>query len=221
MQIRQEFKDALKDYLFLLEKNYPQKALLKLVSDRYRLNTQERSMLFRGVVTESQRKVREENTVDFLPDTGLISIDGFNVLRTVASYTLGRPVFIAMDGFIRDSSELHGKPLDLEIRIKAFSMVLNLLKNTNLEVKIWFDSPVSKSGETSATINKMLKEAGVQGNAETVHYADYELKNAETGIIATADSAIIENSKVKVVDLARLTLESHFSPRLVDLRQFI
>jgi hypothetical protein len=217
MLIRPEFINALQDYLFLLEKGYPQKATLKLVSDRYRLNTGERSMLFRGVVTAKDRKSRSSKTIDTLPETGLLSIDGFNVLRTVASYLLGRPVYVAMDGFLRDASELHGKPLKTEYRIKAFELVMDLIRNKDLTLRIWFDSPVSKSGETAAIINNLMKEAGIKGEAQTVHSADHELKQVKTGIVATADSAVIDKAQVPVIDLAKMTLKAHFKKELIDL----
>jgi len=127
MQIRPEFKTALKDYLFLLEKKYPQKAVLKLVSDKYGLNTYERSMLFRGVVTKEDIEKRKQ--LESLPAGQNLFVDGFNVLRTVASYFLGRPVYIAMDGFLRDASELHGKPLKVEFREKALNLVLDVIRD--------------------------------------------------------------------------------------------
>ena len=42
-------KDAARDYRFLLNRSYPQKASIKLVGDRYQLSGQERSVLYRGV----------------------------------------------------------------------------------------------------------------------------------------------------------------------------
>ncbi len=219
MQIRPEFVTALKDYLFLLENKYPQKATLKLVSDRYRLNSVERSLLFRGVVISRNRQLRQAKTTEQLPSSGLISIDGFNVLRTVASYLLGRPIFMAMDGFLRDASEMHGKPLKLENRLHAFDLVMDTLKNKALEVHFWFDAPVSYSGETASAINEKLKSLGIKGKAEVVRSADHVLKQVQEGVVATADSAIIESAHVPAVDLAKITLLTHFKPEFTDLRK--
>jgi len=221
MPLRDAFIDALKDYLFLLEKEYPQKATLKLVSDRYRLNTQERSMLYRGVVTEKQKRARRKNTTDQLPTEGTLYLDGFNVLRTIASYLLGRPVFVAMDSFVRDASELHGKPLKTEWRLKAFDLVLKLIGNRPLTLHIWLDAPVSKSGETAQLLNESLKKIGMNGLAETVASADHELKQVTKGMVATADSAIIESAHVPVIDLAQMVIRHFFSPDLVDLGKLV
>ncbi len=219
MRLREEFKIAINDYLFLLNKGYPQKASLKLVGDRYRLRGEERSALFRGVMPDSYRQMREIKRVDKVPNGGLLSVDGFNVLRTVASYFLGRPVYIAMDGFLRDASELHGKPLTLEVREKALRLVLDTIKEKSVETVFWLDSPVSYSGETAKMINEVLEEYGIKGQALTVHSADFELKKTEKGVIATADSAVIESSHVPVVDLAQLTIFKNFNPDLLDLRR--
>ena len=219
MHLREEFKIAIKDYLFLLNKGYPQKASLKLVGDRYKLKSEERSILFRGVMPDSYRQIREIKRVSKVPESGLLAIDGFNVLRTVASYFLGRPVYIAMDGFLRDASELHGKPLKLEVRERALRLVLNTIKGKFVETVFWLDSPVSYSGETAKMIKDVLKEYNIKGTAVTVHSADFELKKIDKGIIATADSAVIENSIVPVVDLAQLTIFKNFNPDLLDLRR--
>ena len=221
MQIRAEFITALQDYLFLLEKNYPQKATLKLVSDKYRLNTQERSLLFRGVVVKKERNIRAGKTIKKLPDSGLVNIDGFNVLRTVASYMLGRPVFMAMDNFLRDASEMHGKPLKTKYRLQAFKLVIKVLQEKDLSSRFWFDAPVSFSGETVNEINEYFKSHNIEGRAETVRSADNVLKQITEGVIATADSAIIENAKVPVIDLSKLTLEHHFNPKFLNLMDFI
>ena len=49
-----QFKAATKDYYYLLNREYSQKATLKLISDHYRLSGVQRSALFRGIVTEKQ-----------------------------------------------------------------------------------------------------------------------------------------------------------------------
>jgi hypothetical protein len=220
MQLSTNFHSALKDYLFLMEKEYPQKATLKLISDKYRLSGIERSILFRGVVTTQKVNLRKSKVAESLPASGMITIDGFNVLRTIASYLMGRPVYVAMDGFLRDASELHGKPLEQNRRLKAFDLVLSMLNNGDYTLYIPFDSPVSRSGETAASVNKILQEKNIKGRAETVRSADFQLKQATSGIIATADSAIIEQAKVPVADLAQLTLKYHFHPDFFDLRLF-
>ena len=221
MNLTENFKPAIQDYRLLLAKGYPQKATLKLVSDRYTLNSTERSILFRGVTVNKKAVMRIEKTINKIPENETVVIDGFNVLRTIASYLLGRPVYIALDGFLRDASELHGKALSQEWRYKALALTLDIFRHGKNTLEFWFDSPVSKSGETAAEVNRQLETFNITGKAETTLSADYRLKTAEKGLIATADSAIIEQSKVPVIDLAQLVLNSHYEPSFFDLRTLV
>jgi hypothetical protein len=45
MQFTEHFRKALNDYIFLLEKKYPEKTVLEMVSTRYSLNQPKRSIL--------------------------------------------------------------------------------------------------------------------------------------------------------------------------------
>ena len=47
--ITENFKNAIIDYSYLLEKDYPHKAILKIIGDRYLLTGLQRSILFRGI----------------------------------------------------------------------------------------------------------------------------------------------------------------------------
>jgi hypothetical protein len=83
-----EFNNALLDYFYLIDRNFPEKASLKLVGDRYRLVSELRTLLYRGICSEkkaSDRRKRITNNRE-----GLLIIDGYNVLFTLLSYRLGR-----------------------------------------------------------------------------------------------------------------------------------
>jgi hypothetical protein len=47
MVLNENFREALNDYIFLIEKKYPEKSAHEMVSARYRLNHFERSILTR------------------------------------------------------------------------------------------------------------------------------------------------------------------------------
>lgn len=206
------------DYLYLLEHRYPEKSTLKLVSDRYALSGEERSMLFRGVVTTGQVKARRKKAVQQPEKGNLYIIDGYNVIRTVGSYLNGNFVFVAMDGFLRDASEIHKKAVSDEIVDRSVDLILEtLLDFRPKSVQFLLDTPVSKSGELASRINHRFFDLGITGEAVTVHSPDHYLKKAETGILCTSDSAIIDACHLPVFDLARQTIQSHFSPEFIDL----
>ncbi|KKK81717.1 hypothetical protein LCGC14_2810640, partial [marine sediment metagenome] len=60
--ITDEFTRALRDYAYMLNRNYPRKSILKIVGDRYLLNTFQRIMLSRGVFPENDIRGRIRKT---------------------------------------------------------------------------------------------------------------------------------------------------------------
>ena len=89
------FKKPVKDYRYLMEQGYSEKASLKLVGDRYRLSRLERNCLFRGVRTRSVARCRMEKLVDSdILGGANLGVDWYNVLITVESYLKGFPVFL-------------------------------------------------------------------------------------------------------------------------------
>ncbi len=217
-ELSENFKQAIHDYLYLLEHRYPEKSTLKLVSDRYALSGEERSMLFRGVVTAGQVKARRKKAVQQPEKGNFYIIDGYNVIRTVGSYLNGNFVFVAMDGFLRDASEIHKKAVSDEIVYRSVDLILATLSGFQPEkVQFLLDRPVSKSGELASRINQLLPDFGLAGEAGTVHSPDHHLKKARTGILCSSDSAIIDQSYLPVFDLARQTMQTHFSPDFIDL----
>jgi hypothetical protein len=215
-----EFKKAAKDYLYLLEKGYPQKSILKLVGDRYQLHAVERSILYRGIVPESLCETRLAKLTNALAEGEMVGIDGYNVVRTVGSYLLGKTVFISSDGFVRDAAEMHrailkGKPLNQSIQL-----LLKFLQDRKVGfTTIYLDEPISKSGELAARLNESMPGLGLSGEAKPVHSPDHHLKKVNVGVICTADSIIIDECKVPVFDLARAILEENYSPDWIDLQE--
>ena len=100
------FQEAIVDYTYLIEKNYPRKTILKMVGDRYQLRSAERSMLYRGVCSRDESLNRKNKKLAALPENAVLHIDGYNVIRTIGSYLSGKQVFISVDGFLRDAAEI-------------------------------------------------------------------------------------------------------------------
>ena len=116
------------DYRYLLEHEYPQKSILKLVGDRYALPSHERVMLYRGLAGKQQVKVRQQKFISDIPAHAEVTLDGFNVCRTLGSYLNGNPVFVGQDGYLRDVSELHRKKLKWEVLERSVTLILGFLR---------------------------------------------------------------------------------------------
>jgi hypothetical protein len=217
--VSENFGKAVPDYLYLQERQYPQKSSLKLVGDKFQLSRTERSMLYRGVVTSCQKKLRENKIIDQLPESPVLHVDGYNVIRTIGSYLLGKVVFISMDGILRDASEMHRSTLRKQILDRTLQLLIDYLKEIKpVKINIYLDEPVSKSGELAKQLNQLLNNNRLTGKAITTHSPDYHLKQADSGIICTADSAVIENCSLNIFDLPQAILSLHFNPDFINLQ---
>ena len=222
MRFSEYFFQAVCDYRYLLESDYPLKSILKLVGDRYALPSHERVMLYRGLAKKQQVMIRQQKLIQDIPVHAEVTLDGFNVCRTVGSYLNGNPVFVGMDGYLRDVSELHHKKLKWEVLEKSIRLILEFLREKDIfHVHFYFDTPISHSGKMCQMTRQKMQEMNIAGEAETVFSPDHVLITAENGFICTADSNIIENAKVKVFDLAHQLLLNKFSAQLFSFRGYL
>ncbi len=222
MEFSRGFFQAVCDYCFLLEHDYPQKSMLKMVGDRYMLRSHERVMLYRGLAKKQQVEARQQKFIPRIPAFARVTLDGFNVCRTVGSYLNGNPVFVGMDGYLRDVSELHRKKLKWEVLERAVDVILDFLKEKKVgSVQFYFDSPISHSGKMCEMTRQKMKEKEIAGEALTVFSPDDALINRDEGVICTADSHIIEHSRVPVFDLARHLLSEKFSAQLFSFAEYL
>ena len=221
--IGNEFKEAAGDYLYLLERRYPQGSIIKMIGDRYRLNSVERSVLYRGI---SARKDAERRSARLL-DTACLAdrelhIDGFNVLITIGSYLNGNLVFISNDNIMRDASEIHSKVIHSQLIDKAILLLFSAIESIKpAGLFFYLDEPVSHSGEICHKIKELIDHYHYPGSASTFKSPDFQLKSLESGVAATSDTGIIDNCKVPVADLPKFVLSYHFRKEFLDIRNFI
>jgi hypothetical protein len=212
------FSKAVEDYQFLLERQYPKKAILKIIGDRYLLTGIERTILFRGVSMKKKSVERKLKVVKEILRQN-IHIDGYNVLITIGSYLNGNMVFISKDGFLRDASEAHGKILRSDLIERSLDLMLDYLKqNKPTSVNLYFDAPVSNSKSFSDFVNQKIEEFEIDGKSEVVDSPDFVLKSKLEGICCTSDSEIIDSAQVKIFDLAKNTLVAKFKPKFYVVR---
>jgi hypothetical protein len=217
----ENFSIAIKDYEILLSKKYPQKAILKLVGDHYKLTGTERTMLYRGIASKENSKRRfQKRIIEADLKRKVIFIDALNQLLTISSYLLGKAVFLCNDGFLRDASELHGKAIEALLPIRAFEIVMAYLSKCEIAgVSFYFDSGVNGCQDYCEMLMKKLPDFILQPEIILSSTVDKDLTNQSDGIICTSDSAIIDKCQMNVFDLARNTLEYHFWPEFFDLKR--
>jgi hypothetical protein len=211
------FKLAIEDFRYLKNRNYPDRAALKLVSDHHRLTAIERNCLFRAVFSASDSRKREAKLVTAEHVAGrALGVDWYNVLITVESYLKGFPVFISDDGLVRDSSGVHGSYKAGKITERGTTEILRVLAALQPKrIELFLDSPISHSGEMAEKLRESLSRiASLPHRVSVFPSADYPLKSF-TGIVATSDSSIIDRPQVsQVFDLARFVIESRFQAHI-------
>jgi len=217
-----EFKKAATDYLYLINRGYSKKILLKLVSDKYRLSGIERTALLRGIIEKNKAKDRINKiiTKENIKNK-ILCIDFYNVAFTIESYFCGNPMFIGLDNILRDASEFHGKIINNKLFIRSYTSLIQYLKEIEVKKSIFFiDAPVSFSKETAYELNKLIVSENINASVKVVKSADYYLIKNNSKISATSDSIIIDKVK-KTFDIAFNLLKTKFDPDFTDLKKII
>ncbi len=205
---------AAQDFRYFLNREYPRKAALELVGNRYGLTSDERHLLHRGVFSDSDSGSRTKKKVS-IPriKNKELAIDGHNVLITIEAGISGRPIVLADDGFFRDISGVSGSFKMTETTEKAIQLVIVALEKMKPKHTLFLlDAPISKSGELAEAIRNLLINEKIPGDAQAVKVPENILMRF-SGVVATSDTAIIDRCN-KVLDLAEhvlrksLTLES-------------
>ncbi|MDQ1352420.1 MAG: hypothetical protein QG657_2726 [Acidobacteriota bacterium] len=216
--INEPFHNAANDYSFLLNKKYPENPTLKLVGDRYRLTSLQRTILFRGIT--SQEKITSRKTkISSNLNGKKVYVDGYNVLFTIMNYLLGKTIFIANDGMLRDAGAGYGTIEDETFFFKAADVLFDFIKKKNIpSTVIYLDGPMPDSASHAKELEKKMTEAGIAGKVILAKPADSELKRVNDGMIATSDSGIIDATGCNIFDLARNALEANYQLNAHELR---
>ncbi|NLJ46846.1 MAG: DUF434 domain-containing protein [Treponema sp.] len=212
------FRSAARDYRLLLDRGYPSAACLKLVGDRWALDKAARTVLFRGILPESQSSAISARVVRTLPPRARLAVDGYNVLFTLSNYRRGHPLFIGTDGLVRDAGGAHGRIQDQDLFLECAGAAVRRLSVLGVAyAEVYLDAPVSGSGAHAASLRDLLARAGVPGRVELAASADGPVRDFEDGYAATSDSAVAAAAVSPIFDLARDILESRYGAEFPDL----
>jgi len=211
------------DYLYLLDRGYPQRSVLKLCGDRYQLTAVERSILYRGISPAKEALLREQKLVQPSEVAGQeLHIDGHNVLLTIGSYLNGNLVFISNDGMLRDASEIHGKAFKETLLDKSVLLMFSWIQSIRPDsLSFYFDAPVSNSGQLCFKINELLAHYNYKGSAQAFRSPDHQLRSLPAGILASSDTGIINHTKREVIDVPLHVLKYHYSKSFYSVRTLL
>jgi len=219
--INDEFIRAARDFIYLMNQHYPRKTILKIVGDRYLLNSFQRILLNRGIFRDEDIQLRIQKKISKI-DAQSICIDAYNVFFTISNYLLGRMVFVSNDRFLRDAGEVYGKLHKEPVFTKAIDLTMHFLKKKGpSNVEFLLDKPISHSAELAGKLRASLETELISGNARIDKNPDAVLILKSSGIIATSDSNILDETELPIVDLAHLVLADSFTLDLPDLSKLL
>ncbi|MBM4307998.1 MAG: DUF434 domain-containing protein [Deltaproteobacteria bacterium] len=206
MFVNQPLQKAAEDFRYLLNRTYPRKLSLELVGNRYQLNADERHLLHRGIFSDKDSEWRKVKKIPFYQiRNNDLAIDGYNVIITIESALLGKPLVLGDDGFIRDISGLSGDFKRSKTTDEVIQLILDALKKTTPHTILFlFHAPISKSGALAQEVRNRMKQGGLPGDAQAIKVPE-KILIGFSGVVATSDTVIIDQSE-KAVDLAATIL---------------
>ena len=190
------------DFRYLLSRGYPRAAALTLVGNRYGLPHAARQILHRGVFApeEAARRRAKLRRLEDFPGLPL-GVDGHNVLITLECALKGLPLVAADDGFIRDVAQLSRAFRASPRTERALSLLADFLAGHHPgPVRVYFDAPLSRSGELAQRTRELWAARGLGVEAAAVPVPERQLSSFP-GPVATSDTALID-ARAQVVDLA-------------------
>jgi hypothetical protein len=208
---------AAADLRYLLNRGYPREESLRLVGNRYNLDRTSRQLLHRGVCAEAGARARRAKLRLLAQVAGRpLALDGHNVLITLESALRGLPLVAADDGFIRDVAQVSGAYRARTTTRRALELLAEYVSRHHPgEVAVFYDAPLSKSGELARLTQELFRHAGLDARARAVAVPERELL-AFPGPLATSDSHLIDLHP-EVVDLAGEIIREERLGHLVPL----
>ena len=108
-EAKEKLKTAARHIVYLLDEGYDLKRAAAFVGNHFLLSARQRLALMRSVASHSQAALRKSKEAALEEVKGReVWIDGFNLIITLEVMLSASPLFIGMDGAIRDLAALRG-----------------------------------------------------------------------------------------------------------------
>jgi hypothetical protein len=210
-------RQAVAELSWLLTRQYPPAATLKLVGDRYALTERQRWAVGRAACADEQRAHRAGTQLQPTNLAGRpVAIDGFNLIITLEAALSGGVVLRGLDEALRDLSSIHGTYRAVQETDRAIRLVAAALQPLGPGPVRWLlDQPVSNSGRLAARLRDLGAEIGLPWTAEVVMNPDRDLVDT-TEVVVTSDSAVLDRASAWL-NLAPLALATEPPYWLLDL----
>ncbi|MDX1905842.1 MAG: DUF434 domain-containing protein [Bacteroidia bacterium] len=187
--------EAVADLSWMLSKGYPDTASLKLVGDRYRLDSRQRAALLRASCTDSARQRRIDTLADSMALKGCrMAIDGYNLLITIESALAGGVIVCCRDGCYRDIASIHGTYRRVEETLPALVTIGVTLQRLEVAEVTWLlDSPVANSGRLRWHMLEIAAQYQFAWEVELTTSPDKRIVAAPDRIAVSSDSWVLDH----------------------------
>ncbi len=143
-------------------------------------------------------------------------------MLTIISYFNGKAVFISTDGLLRDAAEVHGKRIRIKNLHRSLDLCFQAFKKLKpLNFAFYADEKPGSSAKLTELIKIKLSDDKPDGNVILSDSPDSLITLAESGIICSSDSEIIDRCFVPVFDLSRYVLDINYKPNRLDISLII
>lgn len=193
---REKLACAVNELRYLLDHGYPRDSAVNFVSNHYRLPLDQRHLLARCVFSKREVAEHRRKAVRASAVRGKrLGVDGYNVLITLESILINKQVVRCDDGYIRDLRAIFGKYRYTADTTKALSaLVQTVAKAKPKTVTVFFDKPVSRSGELAAEVRHRLNRVGLSADALAIGGVDMKLRAFD--VVASSDRAVIGRARM-------------------------
>jgi hypothetical protein len=184
--------NALADMHYLLSRNYPPKASLALVGNRYQL-VQRQQQALQGMACSAEEisnRKKKELSPSALKDQTIL-LDGFNVLIILETALSGGFIFEGLDGCYRDIASVHGTYKKAQHTEEALTLIGNTLQQLQLQKVIWvFDAPISNSGKLKSICYELAEKHGFPWEIILDNHPDKYLIDNK-GLVCSSDGWVL------------------------------
>jgi hypothetical protein len=198
---------AVADVSFLLSREYPIAAVLKLVGDRYALTVRQRQAVSRSACSDAtllRRRNKEIHAWEDLKSSPL-GIDGLNCLITIESALSGSLIIKGRDGAHRDLASIHGTYRKVNETLEAVNIIGKHLESFQSAKVIWFlDKPVSNTGRLAQLLRTAASDHNWPWNVVLTTNPDKQMVETQS-IVASSDSWVLDYCD-KWIDLAGMVI---------------
>ncbi len=190
-----KLQQAVRDLSWLLSRGYSEKSSLKLVGDRYRLQSRQRLAVSRS---SCSRQAAARRRLHALPEEAMkgntLYIDGFNVLITVESALSGGFILEGVDGCYRDMASIHGSYKRVMETEDAILLAGKALEQLETRKAVWYlDRPVSNSGRLKQIILQIAGSHNWDWEA-ALYYNPDNVLSGQAEPTASSDSVILDGA---------------------------